>query len=273
MQNELNGQVALVTGATRGIGEAIALALARDGATVVGTATTDDGAAKISAYLAAAGNAGTGVTLDVTDSAAIDSVLADIEKRYGAIGILVNNAGITRDNLMLRMKDDEWDAVMATNLRPAFRLAKAVLRGMMKARAGRIIQIGSVVGTSGNPGQANYAAAKAALVGFTKSLAQEIGSRNITVNCVAPGFIDTDMTEGVARGDTRGAAGQDSARAPGLTVRRRRRSGVPRRSTCRLHHRRDAARERRHVHGLSDFGRGCRRRPATAFLYNPPAKF
>ena len=195
MQNELNGQVALVTGATRGIGEAIALALARDGATVVGTATTDDGAAKISAYLAAAGNAGTGVTLDVTDSAAIDSVLADIEKRYGAIGILVNNAGITRDNLMLRMKDDEWDAVMATNLRPAFRLAKAVLRGMMKARAGRIIQIGSVVGTSGNPGQANYAAAKAALVGFTKSLAQEIGSRNITVNCVAPGFIDTDMTK------------------------------------------------------------------------------
>jgi len=161
----------------------------------VGTATTDDGAAKISAYLAAAGNAGTGVTLDVTDSAAIDSVLADIEKRYGAIGILVNNAGITRDNLMLRMKDDEWDAVMATNLRPAFRLAKAVLRGMMKARAGRIIQIGSVVGTSGNPGQANYAAAKAALVGFTKSLAQEIGSRNITVNCVAPGFIDTDMTK------------------------------------------------------------------------------
>jgi len=161
----------------------------------VGTATTDDGAAKISAYLAAAGNAGTGVTLDVTDSAAIDSALADIEKRYGAIGILVNNAGITRDNLMLRMKDDEWDAVMATNLRPAFRLAKAVLRGMMKARAGRIIQIGSVVGTSGNPGQANYAAAKAALVGFTKSLAQEIGSRNITVNCVAPGFIDTDMTK------------------------------------------------------------------------------
>jgi len=195
MQNELNGQVALVTGATRGIGEAIALALARDGATLVGTATTDDGAAKISAYLAAAGNAGTGVTLDVTDSAAIDSALADIEKRYGAIGILVNNAGITRDNLMLRMKDDEWDAVMATNLRPAFRLAKAVLRGMMKARAGRIIQIGSVVGTSGNPGQANYAAAKAALVGFTKSLAQEIGSRNITVNCVAPGFIDTDMTK------------------------------------------------------------------------------
>jgi 3-oxoacyl-[acyl-carrier protein] reductase len=192
--DELKGQVALVTGATRGIGEAIAQALAREGATVVGTATSDEGAAKISAYLAVAGNAGTGIKLDVTDAAAIDAALADIEKRFGAIGILVNNAGITRDNLMLRMKDDEWDAVMATNLRPVFRLSKAVLRGMMKARAGRIIQIGSVVGTSGNPGQANYAAAKAALIGFTKSLAQEIGSRNITVNCVAPGFIDTDMT-------------------------------------------------------------------------------
>jgi len=192
--DELKGQVALVTGATRGIGEAIAQALAREGATVVGTATSDVGAAKISAYLAAAGNAGTGIKLDVTDAAATDAALADIEKRFGAIGILVNNAGITRDNLMLRMKDDEWDAVMATNLRPVFRLSKAVLRGMMKARAGRIIQIGSVVGTSGNPGQANYAAAKAALIGFTKSLAQEIGSRNITVNCVAPGFIDTDMT-------------------------------------------------------------------------------
>jgi 3-oxoacyl-[acyl-carrier protein] reductase len=192
--DELKGQVALVTGATRGIGEAIAQALAREGATVVGTATSDEGAAKIAAYLAAAGNAGTGIKLDVTDAAATDAALADIEKRFGAIGILVNNAGITRDNLMLRMKDDEWDAVMATNLRPVFRLSKAVLRGMMKARAGRIIQIGSVVGTSGNPGQANYAAAKAALIGFTKSLAQEIGSRNITVNCVAPGFIDTDMT-------------------------------------------------------------------------------
>jgi 3-oxoacyl-[acyl-carrier protein] reductase len=193
-QDELKGQLALVTGATRGIGQAIALALARDGATVVGTATTDEGAAKISAYLAEAGNAGAGVKLDVTDAAATDAALADIEKRFGAVGILVNNAGITRDNLMLRMKDDEWDAVMATNLKPVFRLSKAVLRGMMKARAGRIIQIGSVVGTSGNAGQANYAAAKAALVGFTKSLAQEIGSRNITVNCVAPGFIDTDMT-------------------------------------------------------------------------------
>jgi 3-oxoacyl-[acyl-carrier protein] reductase len=137
------------------------------------------------------------VQLDVTDAAATDAALAAIDKEFGAVTILVNNAGITRDNLLLRMKDDEWDAVMATNLRPAFRLAKAVLRGMMKARHGRIIQIGSVVGSSGNPGQVNYAAAKAALLGFTKALAQEVGSRNITVNCVAPGFVDTDMTKGL----------------------------------------------------------------------------
>jgi 3-oxoacyl-[acyl-carrier protein] reductase len=192
---QLHGQVALVTGATRGIGRAIALELARAGATVIGTATTDDGAAKIAEGLAAAGHAGTGIRLDVADGAAVDAALADIEARFGAIAILVNNAGITRDNLLLRMKDDEWDAIMATNLKPAFRLAKGVLRGMMKARHGRIIQIGSVVGTSGNPGQANYAAAKAALIGFTKSLAQEVGSRNITINCIAPGFIDTDMTK------------------------------------------------------------------------------
>ena len=193
--SELAGQVALVTGATRGIGRAIALRLAKDGASVIGTATTDEGAASIAAMLAEAGNGGTGMKLDVTDAAQTDAVLAAIEAKYGAVTILVNNAGVTRDNLLLRMKDEEWDAIMATNLKPAWRLAKACLRGMMKARRGRIIQIGSVVGSSGNPGQANYAAAKAALLGFTKSLAQEVGSRNITVNCVAPGFIDTDMTK------------------------------------------------------------------------------
>ncbi len=194
----LAGQTALVTGATRGIGLAIALRLAADGAKVIGTATTDEGAAGIAALLSDTGNAGTGMKLDVADAAETDAVLAAIEAKYGAITILVNNAGVTRDNLLLRMKDDEWDAIMATNVKPVFRLAKAVLRGMIKARHGRIIQIGSVVGSSGNAGQVNYAAGKAALLGFTKSLAQEVGTRNITVNCVAPGFIDTDMTRGLS---------------------------------------------------------------------------
>jgi 3-oxoacyl-[acyl-carrier protein] reductase len=190
----LDGSVALVTGATRGIGRAIAETLARDGATVVGTATSDEGAASIAAFLQTAPGGGQGMKLDVTDSKAVSETIADIQVRLGEITILVNNAGIARDNLLVRMKDDEWDAILDTNLKSAYRLSKAVLRGMMKARHGRIINIGSVVGVSGNAGQTNYAAAKAALIGFTKSLAQEVGSRQITVNCVAPGFIDTAMT-------------------------------------------------------------------------------
>ena len=190
----LDGQTALVTGATRGIGKAIALELARAGARVVGTATTENGAATISAYLREAGRDGEGIRLDVTDGTSIEPAVAGIAARMGEVSILINNAGITRDSLLLRMKDEEWDAIMDTNLKSAYRLSKAVLRGMMKARHGRIVNVGSVVGVSGNAGQTNYAAAKAALIGFTKSLAQEIGSRNITVNCVAPGFIDTDMT-------------------------------------------------------------------------------
>jgi 3-oxoacyl-[acyl-carrier protein] reductase len=190
----LEGQVALVTGASRGIGQATALALGQAGATVIGTATSDKGAQAISDYLAAADIKGGGMKLDVTDAAEVDAVIAAIEKDFGAIGILVNNAGITRDNLLMRMKDEEWDEIMATNLTSVFRLSRAVLRAMMKARAGRIISIASVVGAMGNAGQTNYSAAKAGIMGFTKSLAREVGSRNITVNCVAPGFIDTDMT-------------------------------------------------------------------------------
>ncbi len=191
-------RVALVTGATRGIGKAIAEELARQGMRVVGTATTDTGAVSIDTNLHRLGSQGAGIRLDVTRGEAVDAAIADIQKRFGEISVLVNNAGITRDNLLVRMKEEEWDAIMDTNLKSAYRLSKAVLRGMMKARHGRIINIGSVVGTSGNAGQANYSAAKAALIGFTKSLAQEVGSRAITVNCVAPGFIDTEMTRALA---------------------------------------------------------------------------
>lgn len=191
----LQGQVALVTGASRGIGRAIALELGRQGAIVVGTATSEDGAAKISAYLQEAGVQGQGMALDVTVLEQVNGIVSAVEKQFGAVSILVNNAGITRDNLLMRMKDDEWDGILDTNLRSAFWLSRAVIKGMMKARKGRIISIASVIGAIGNPGQANYAAAKAGLMGFTRSLAREVGSRNITVNCVAPGFIDTDMTK------------------------------------------------------------------------------
>jgi 3-oxoacyl-[acyl-carrier protein] reductase len=187
-------KVALVTGASRGIGQAIALELARQGATVVGTATSESGAAAITDYLQQAGAVGRGMALNVTDAASVDAAIAAIQAECGEIAILVNNAGITRDNLLMRMKDDEWDDIIATNLTSVFRLSRAVLRAMMKARYGRIINIASVVGAMGNAGQTNYAAAKAGMVGFSKSLAREVGSRNITVNCVAPGFIDTDMT-------------------------------------------------------------------------------
>lgn len=195
----LQGQIALVTGASRGIGQGIALELGKQGAVVIGTATTAAGAESISKYLSSANVKGCGMALNVNDSVQVEAVLSEITKQFGAIGILVNNAGITRDNLLARMSDEEWDDIMSTNLKSVFRLSRGVLRGMMKARTGRIINISSVVGSMGNAGQANYAAAKAGVVGFSKSLAREVGSRNITVNCVAPGFIATDMTEALSQ--------------------------------------------------------------------------
>ncbi len=189
----LENQVALVTGASRGIGAAIAQTLAENGATVIGTATTDAGAAAIGERLTAL--SGCGMVLNVSDKESIETVVKSIGEQFGAPTILINNAGITKDNLLMRMKEDEWESVINTNLTSIYRLSKACMRGMMKARQGRIVNIGSVVGSTGNPGQANYAASKAGVLGLTKSLARELGSRNITVNTVAPGFIETDMTK------------------------------------------------------------------------------
>ncbi len=191
---DLSNKVCLVTGATRGIGKSIATKLGNQGATVIGTATSESGAEAISQHLTSEGIAGKGLVLNVADAESIEATMSAISEEFGVIGVLVNNAGITRDNLMMRMKEDEWDDIMNTNLKSVFRLSKLVMRGMMKARSGRIINITSVVGVSGNAGQANYAAAKAGVIGFTKSLAQEIASRGVTVNAVAPGFIQTDMT-------------------------------------------------------------------------------
>ncbi len=196
MSAALDKQIALVTGASRGIGRAIAMDLAKHGATVIGTATTETGAASISEYLKTVrADAGRGVVLNVNDAVAAAALIDEISKEMGGVSILVNNAGITQDQLAMRMKDEEWDAVIATNLTAVGRLSRAVLRGMMKAKYGRIINITSVVGSAGNAGQMNYAAAKAGVAGMSRALAREIGSRNITVNCIAPGFIDTDMTK------------------------------------------------------------------------------
>ncbi len=202
----LSGEIALVTGASRGIGAAIADELAARGARVVGTATSEAGAAAIGARLAAHG--GVGRVLDVADPASVEAVLDEVAGSVGPIGILVNNAGITRDQLLMRMKDEDWQAILDTNLSGVFRTSKAVLRGMMKARRGRIVNIASVIGLTGNPGQANYAAAKAGIIGFSKSLAREVGSRGITVNVVAPGFIDTDMTRDLPEANRTAMLGQ-----------------------------------------------------------------
>ena len=206
MNNALAGEIALVTGASRGIGAAIADELAAQGATVIGTATSDAGAAAINERLAASG--GRGRTLDVTDGASVDALIDSIASEFGAVSILVNNAGITRDNLLMRMKDEDWNAILDTNLTSVYRTSKVVMRAMMKARKGRIINIASVVGVTGNAGQANYAAAKAGIIGFSKSLAKEIGSRGVTVNVVAPGFIDTDMTRSLPESAREGLVGQ-----------------------------------------------------------------
>jgi 3-oxoacyl-[acyl-carrier protein] reductase len=204
----LENEIALISGASRGIGQAIALELGRQGATVIGTATSESGAENITKYLKENGINGCGMMLNVTDQSSIDGVIKQIEGDFGAPTILINNAGITRDNLLMRMKDEEWESIINTNLTSVYRLTKACLRAMMKARKGRIVSIASVVGVSGNAGQTNYGAAKAGIIGFSKSLAREVGSRGITVNVVAPGFIDTDMTRALAEEQRNALLGQ-----------------------------------------------------------------
>ena len=246
----LESEVALVTGASRGIGAAIALSLAGAGAKVIGTATSAEGAAKISAALKEKGHAGHGEVLDAGSPASIDALMAGLDQGGQSPTILINNAAITRDTLLLRMKPEDWDAVIATNLTAVFRLCKASVRRMMKERRGRIVNLTSVVGLTGNAGQVNYAAAKAGLLGFTKSLAKELASRNITVNAVAPGFIDTDMTRALNEGQRTALLESDPARAPGHARGRGRRGPVSRLPAVELHHRGNAAREWRHVHAL-----------------------
>ena len=204
----MSSQITVVTGASRGIGRAIAMRLAKEGHFVIGTATTEVGAEAIGSALAEAGLKGVGRSLNVTEADAVDSFIKAVTEEFGAPTILVNNAGITRDNLLMRMKDDDWDAIIQTNLTSVYRLSKAVMRGMTKARYGRIVNITSVVGATGNAGQSNYAAAKAGIIGFTKSLAKELGSRNITINAVAPGFIDTDMTRSLPQEHKESLIGQ-----------------------------------------------------------------
>ena len=247
----LEGQIALVTGASRGIGRASALELGRQGAIVIGTATSDTGAADIGTALLEAGIKGRGLKLDVTDSAAAEEVVAAIEKEFGPVSILVNNAGITRDNIAMRMKDEEWDAVLDTNLKAVFRMSRLVMRAMMKARSGRIVNITSVVGSSGNAGQANYAAAKAGVAGMTRALARELGSRNITVNCVAPGFIDTDMTRALNEAQRQALLGQISLGTFWTSGRDRGCGGLPCFACGGLHFGYHPARQWRHVHGLT----------------------
>jgi 3-oxoacyl-[acyl-carrier protein] reductase len=241
----LDGKIALVTGASRGIGQAIAQSLGKQGATVVGTSTTQAGSDGIGQQLSAAAVKGTGMTLNVADAAQCEAVVAEIQKRFGEIAILVNNAGVTRDNLLVRMKDEEWEAVIDTDLKSIYRLSKLVLRSMMKARYGRIINITSVIGATGNAGQANYAAAKAGVVGFSKSLAREVGSRNITVHCIAPGF------KGALRAAARRVARADPPRPSRQAGGRGVGGGVPGLARGGLHDRMHPSRERRHVSGIS----------------------